>query len=140
MNLKFLISPFTNVINKLILSFLLRFKLKHLDRILKFKVQNSVFLKINNKIFHINIEDINYLYFEVRQLKSEIINHYYFKKINLNHPFKEHFYNYLLNQARYFDRKASLIKYLFELNYPVKEVNSFYISKNDKNIFRIYFS
>jgi len=130
-----LLDIFTSL--KKIISLLLK-KLHFIDRIikiLKFKTQDAVYLEMNKKGISIDINEIKYFHFEIRDIKLQILNHYYFNKIKLNHVYKEHLYNFLLNNDRNLSRKASLINYLINHVYLIKKIKSPFLSKTDRFLF-----
>lgn len=122
----------TNKISSFILK---KLNVNRIINILKFKTKDAVYLKIKNKKFIININDVKFFNFEIREIKSQIINHYYFNKIKINHVLKEHLFNFLLNELQDFNRKASLIKYLNDHSYSVQTVKSPFLSKDDRFLF-----
>lgn len=114
-------------------------KLGLIDNYLKNKFMDCVILKfINNKKRTININEIIFRSFEIRDLKIEIIKRY-LNKIYLNNSLKKHLFNYLyINRKNSIHKKICLIKYLLNKKFNIEKISASFLSKKDISIFKEY--
>ncbi len=94
--------------------------------------KNSVSIEFkDNKKIIFNINEINLVNFEIRDIKIKIIK-YFLKFLNLNESFKNHLINFLFLKDAEIHRKACLIKFLLDHKYKVKKIQSSFLSKDDQ--------
>ena len=110
-------------------------KILHYFKRFEKEIQDLVFLKINKKKFVINIQDLFYDNFEMRDLKISTII-YTVNKINLNNSFKNHLINYFYQIDKDIHKKSSLIKYLLDKKINVKEIRATFLNKDDLVFFK----
>lgn len=97
-----------------------------------YRNKNNVSIEFkDNKKFIFNINEINLVNFEIRDIKIQIIK-YYLKFVNVNDSYKNHLINFLFLKDIEIHRKACLIQFLLDHKYKVKEIKSSFLSKDDQ--------
>jgi len=104
----------------------------------KKKLKNSVILKLYGKVICIDIKNLNYVNFEIKDIKLKIIN-YYLENIPLKKSFKDHLINHLYINNTSLHRKTCLIKFLLDNNSNgIKKITALFLSKRDIKLFKSF--
>lgn len=94
-----------------------------------------VVFKINNKKINLNLNQLKFYDFEIRDVKIEVINHY-LDKFNLKNSFHDHLFNHIFLLNKEIHMKSSLIKYLLDINAKkVEKISASFLSKEDYSLF-----
>ncbi len=99
--------------------------------------QHLIILRVNNKKRQIDVNDLQYLHLETRDIRIELVK-YNFNKIILKKSFKEHLFNYRSMTDNFIRRKACLIKYLLDNKFKIEEISAPFLSKKDIVLFKKY--
>lgn len=102
---------------------------------LEVKFLDLITFQINLKKTTININQIDYDNFEMRDLKITIIEHH-LNNLNLKKSFKEQLLNYLFLFDKTFQRKACLVNYLLERNVNIEKISAPFLSEQDFDLFK----
>lgn len=100
-----------------------------------FKFLDIVIFRIKKKKISININEIEYFSYELRDIKVLILREY-LNKLSINRSYKRHLFNYLYISEPSIHKKASLLKYFLERKFDIKKISGSIISKKDIALFQ----
>lgn len=103
----------------------------------KKKMRDLVIFSSKQQKIIININEINYQYLQIREIKITVIK-YYLDKININKSFKDHLFNYLYKNEPNIHKKSCIIKYLLEKRFKIDEISASFLKKSDVALFSIF--